>query len=651
MNSLISKCSKTFVFIISFFLLSACQNETIIEGININKNTYMLNDLSFDKSFSLSFWIKPDTNYFYSPLVTISNTEEELILYNETYDEDFNLTGVLLSHPNGSIYNQQSPYLETYNYTHFAIVHYENTFFLYMDGKLLGSKSFVEGFLKNPISISFGSDDTKASYIEIIISDEIFVEEVVKEHFENNINLKLENIYLKDNVISKKDEKITINNYGTDLIVEYDDELLKLKDGLLISKEITFNEDLETKVIFKKEIDGVLTEKEEIITILGDNPNRSIYNCKERLNRLFSTVISESDQFINSSDDCEIEYEVISGSAYYDDVSKRFIKDEMAAEQEKINIMATIKNENIEEHVQFETVLLDEYHAYVLATFEGHDGWPTNETGEESIYLYLSEDLSNWTKLNHTKIIQSEVGSNRFRDPFVTRDKTGNFLIIATEGYRNPGIYLIDSSDLIHFDVSNIQINTNDRTVGTKGQKSWAPEINYNAINDEYIIHFSEPNEENTSIYAVTTKDFKEYSYPYRLFDAGYNIIDSNITCLEEGCIFLYKDERETEKYIYYAKSESIDSSNWIKYDDFTLSDIEKNSEGPFLLKTIEGDYILYSDNYKYKTININPLYFTENDEIEYGQFNKDLNKIIRHFSIIKITEKEYNRLLEHYKE
>ena len=47
-------------------------------------------------------------------------------------------------------------------------------------------------------------------------------------------------------------------------------------------------------------------------------------------------------------------------------------------------------------------------------------------------------------------ILTSKLGTGRVRDPFIGRDAEGQFVILATEGYDNPSIYVWKSEDLVN---------------------------------------------------------------------------------------------------------------------------------------------------------------------------------------------------------
>ena len=147
----------------------------------------------------------------------------------------------------------------------------------------------------------------------------------------------------------------------------------------------------------------------------------------------------------------------------------------------------------------------------------------------------------------------------------------------------------------------------------------------------------------------MKTKDFEKFSYPYRLIDVGYEIIDSNITNINGKYTMFFKDERETEKTIKRAISN--DMVNW-HIEDYIYNLDNQEAEGPFVLETLEEKNYLFADNYREGHIQCGEIatsgYVTNTQPI----INNHISQLgeVRHFSIIKITEEEYNKLIEYYK-
>ena len=154
--------------IISVYLLilltAGCglNNKIVIEDINPEERVYpsinILTDehFSFEKSFSISFWLKPLSNYYGSVILTLEDDNEKITLINNSEDENYNSTGIALVHNNGSLYGGNDFNLETYNYNHIIIGYEDNTFFLYLNGAFIGEKAFSDNFDINDFRLHIG---------------------------------------------------------------------------------------------------------------------------------------------------------------------------------------------------------------------------------------------------------------------------------------------------------------------------------------------------------------------------------------------------------------------------------------------------------------------------------------------------------------
>lgn len=307
-------------------------------------------------------------------------------------------------------------------------------------------------------------------------------------------------------------------------------------------------------------------------------------------------------------------------------------------------LQATISNQDVSEQVLFEGILLDSYTGYIMMYFNGD---LENEKGK----MAYSYDGLNWINLDNFTL-SSSLGNGRVRDPFINRDKDGNFTILATEGYDNPEIYIWHSEDLI--DLSNHSLQTIAYyipSIKSTGNRAWAPEFYYDDENDMYYIYYSDP-ENNGSIYYVTTSDFVDFSYPDTFFGPGYSVIDATIITMNGKYYLFYKDERDGAKTIFYSTTDSLDSLFSVAYDENFLF-TKKYVEGPFVVKALDnGTYYLYVDNYYNEIFYVGAFSeLSETSTIEWLD-SEDYtlpSDDVRHGSVITVTEDELNRLIEAY--
>ena len=324
------------------------------------------------------------------------------------------------------------------------------------------------------------------------------------------------------------------------------------------------------------------------------------------------------------------------------------------SDEEKLNIKLDVElsKNGYSDSVQIELVLLDEFGGYIMSYFNG-------ETEKESGKFAYSYDGLHWTDLNEGEpILESILGTKRVRDPYIGRNRDGEFIILATQGFDNPDIYYWESTDLIELnDHRLIKVAKYDEKIQSSGERAWAPQFYYDIDDDIYYIYYSDPkissmnNEGN--ILAIKTKDFSEFSDPFIMYGPGYKVIDGTIVHNGGNRWIIYKDEREGAKTIYTAKLFELDNDSEITYDDKYIFN-QRYIEGPFV---VDDPYstknYLYVDHFpkekfyvaEYTTLGKNND-IRWLDESEYTLPNSD----VRHGSSIPVTKKELNRLIQHYK-
>lgn len=611
--------------------LTSCKSNHVYDlgNFDVDYKTIELNEkYDLGKKFTISFWIETKSAYVGTNILTIRNKNDEVSLLNTTEDDEGQLTGLVLINKNGMLCLNNDYYLKLNTKNHVVIELNKKYFSLYLNGEKIGEQAFSRSFSGKDLSFILGSDKLSAKITDLKLCDYINTEELVNIDDDSfKYNLTFDDAFLNNAKGKIKLPEVNGLTYriGNDDVAELDGYYLTFYDN-------DTNKDKE--LILTATYQGV--DKEYRFNIRGNNKEKLLLNTKILVYNSLNYIISESDIFDTNINGIDVEYEVIGGNASF--VNNHFLKNELANEKEKITVRVNIDDISFQKDI----VLLDEYYAYLLAGFTGQAIFPECIEGNEKSFFALSEDLKKWSYIDSISINVSS-GSKRVRDQYLSRDKTGNYLLLGTQGYMHPEIYLANSESINEFKLELKNINYSDKDLHLFANYSWAPEIIYDYDNDQYLILYSDTETKNSPIYAVATKDFERFSYPFIFFDVGFTIIDANITMFDGKYYLFYKGE-DVERYgaLYYAVSDSLScGSNWRLYDDEITSSY--NLEGPFGLKGLDNKNYLFADAFEVAK----PYYglFDSDSKINLKNI-KDLNGV-HHFSILKITKSEYERLME----
>ena len=237
----------------------------------------------------------------------------------------------------------------------------------------------------------------------------------------------------------------------------------------------------------------------------------------------------------------------------------------------------------------------------------------------EQVHFALSRDGFHWESVNQgLPVLWTYYGSRGARDFTICRCKDGKFHIIATDlslayGMRNEFHHSWDaisrngSKYLSHW-VSDDLIHWSEQQLLPIGSEAfgclWAPDIIYDPVRDDYVLHWSSSHQENDfgqkAIYFCRTKDFSSFTPPallYRKADSG--VIDSAMY-EEDGQYYLFvKSEGNPEKLIL-LRSESITGPfERVKAFDESMADCQSGLyEAPTAVRLEDSRWCLFIDYY-----------------------------------------------------
>ena len=242
---------------------------------------------------------------------------------------------------------------------------------------------------------------------------------------------------------------------------------------------------------------------------------------------------------------------------------------------------------------------------FLFSYFKGHG---------DGLHLAWSEDGFYWNALNNDiPFITPQVGIEKLmRDPFLIQGTDGFFHIVWTAGWHGNGIGYASSPDLVHWSTQQI-LPVMEQAPDTRN--CWAPEIFYDEVQQQYIVHWASsvrgrfPETAHTGddglnhrIYCVLTRDFKIFSEAKLFYDGGFNVIDATVVKDQNRYILFMKDEtlQPCQKNIRVAVGDQLFFSGSEKVSPPITGSYW--AEGPTAIK-ISGNWIVYFDKYKLNQI------------------------------------------------
>src|SRR5699024_4521128 len=212
------------------------------------------------------------------------------------------------------------------------------------------------------------------------------------------------------------------------------------------------------------------------------------------------------------------------------------------------------------------------------------------------------------------------------------------------------------SKDLINWESQEL-IKLGDDDFGCL----WAPDIIYDANNEDYLIHWSSSHQRNNygpkAIYYSRTKDFKTFTEPeilYQKEDSG--VIDSAMY-EENGQYFLFvKSEANPAKIILLQSDNITGPFEKIPAFDHSMADLETGMyEAPTAVKLTDGPWCLCLDYYGTKNAAEQGYVPFLAESLASGEFIRSDQKFsfpygYKHGTILRITDEEYEKLRAYQK-
>jgi sucrose-6-phosphate hydrolase SacC (GH32 family) len=275
--------------------------------------------------------------------------------------------------------------------------------------------------------------------------------------------------------------------------------------------------------------------------------------------------------------------------------------------------------------------------------------------GEDGLHMAYSADGLQWEAVNDgASLLTPMVGENKLmRDPCITTGPDGTFHMVWTTSWTGKTIGYASSKDLVSWSEQKaIPVMAHEDSV----RNCWAPEINYNAADDNFLIYWSSTisgkfpetahstkNGYNHRIYYTTTRDFINFSETQLFYDPGFNVIDASIVEDKGRFVMFIKNETElpvAEKNISVVFADQIMGPYNIPEKPITGN---YWAEGATAIK-IEDKWHVYFDKYRDHQFGV----ITSDDLINWNDESARLKMPdgIRHGTVFEVSYEVFNNLL-----
>lgn len=292
----------------------------------------------------------------------------------------------------------------------------------------------------------------------------------------------------------------------------------------------------------------------------------------------------------------------------------------------------------------------------------------------EQVYFGVSKDGFNWEQVNGgNPILTAKKGALGCRDIEIIRLKKGGFVILTTDeciAYKydenlNINWKIINStgSKCLRMWKTEDLINFSEERLIHFGRDDfgclWAPEIFYDEIRDEYLIHWgstvAEDNFTHMSIYCSTTKDFESFSEPKLFFTKDNEILDTHIVKIEDTYHMFYKNAERPSMNMHAT---SKDLYGPYENDDDFQSYMESlgnpgSYEAPTTLTLPDGRWCLMLDFFGCEKEKMGYVPFVSSkpgdSKLRMCKESFSFPYGFKHGGIIEISDEEYEKLIANY--
>lgn len=285
-------------------------------------------------------------------------------------------------------------------------------------------------------------------------------------------------------LIGKNGSKITWTSSDTSVIAD---------DGA-VTRPNSQDETITMKAVLS--IANKKVEKEFKITVLENSDEKTLKYVAEHFDFMMKQVFEDLNLPTTAGENTSITW--ISNHQAITNDGKVTRPDE---NPQKVTLTAKISLNGVTVDKQFEVTVLEKVYGNLLTYVT--DG---NNDRTDTLHYAYSKDGNEYTALNNNQgILYTAKGSRQLGAPYLFRKAEGGYGLIASDNNSSSNVFLYSSTDLITFTKEEYV------SVNKEGIVVQNPTCIFDSSIGGYRINFKD---HNGNGYAVTTKDFAEFTSP-----------------------------------------------------------------------------------------------------------------------------------------
>ena len=359
--------------------------------------------LRSSKSFTISFWFKPEANFEWTTLLSMGRDDRHVMQLATSGNPTGERCGLNYSIQSGNkayrVISEKESTVETGIYNHIVLTQEGNTVTLYINGEETASgnvakqvKQLRTDELILGKSLIYNDPQAEGTFQNFQIINQAWTAEEVKAEFDRFYPKAVLDTFHFSNQDDLTDNLWFAENPVRDLYFSWSSDKPEIiTDQGKLTKPTAAQGDQEVTITAKVEHKGQTFTKDFKFAVLADSPKTRLKRDRIAVNNDFQPLMNENDVLPAAAENGSgLEWTVLSGGI---ELQENRIVKTTASEKVNARLRVTIRQGELSETIERDVVVLDAFTGYVLSYFNG-------ELGEERGKLAYSRDGLHWTDLN-----------------------------------------------------------------------------------------------------------------------------------------------------------------------------------------------------------------------------------------------------------